>query len=642
MGKVILDEKQVTITNEIELVINCYRTAQIEAGFNDQTLDSRLAIDSPQLKSTSLINQGKAIASKAFERQFGQNHIILPPITLILTSQTDSFYQLYYESWIKAITTVFRSKWSFSAIDAPQITDKKIVNHHVFIMHLCFRLFAYSLQIGEDMKVDTGKYHFFLDNFTKKLIVEQQLLILPRLKSRDIQLDAVGLYLAGIHKHNLAALKQLLNSNSLFNSHRNAIVQAENLLKSIATIVTQQLIAYIDPNIKYEALDPNLCFYTFQKLQEHIVDKLKIRNNVGMNLALTFDNDELPYKQGVLRYLSNFSKKNCNLDKIKSIYSLLEQVRINRSLVAEVGNFIAGTGWLGILTGHIKLGALNQRLEKYFQNAAKILAISPEFMSTAAGGALARRGAANLQDLSIDSAKMSEHFQRLDDPAFLEWVKDQIGGNLRTLVELQQKHEIEIIDMSLCNSLLQILPTTNRDNTANSNQTANTPSFFITSNTKEKSAAFIETDLYSHTPPVCALENPNTATELVAPVDITAIDISPQAEQRSMLIQIEKLIQIASNKAEELRTGWFWYGTTKAEIISKAVRTARAVSKTSCNNQQKLLEVIEILDHALRWHRILPIGCLPTRSSSQLRNELIKFELTNTEEASDDERSLNI
>lgn len=447
MGQITLDKKKVTINKETQFVLSCYSKALLEAGFTgENSINSNLLITDKRTK-TGVKAKLKSATARITNKDHGHEYIELPMIIITFVYKTDSFYKEYIESWISEIKQIDRNKFLPTGdLSYDEITQEKIYSPHVLAMHLAWRLFAFSLSAGEAVNADTQRYHEFLQLFSRKLLGEGCPFYL-----NSKQLDSVGKYLGDNHNKWLKHLSQLLASRTMFNSHLITFQMAENALSKTEKIITKQLIAYLDKDTKKNMIDDVCYAYYFKEVQQHINKKTKTGKVTTQTLSFS-DHKKLPYKAAIIEYVNSKDKKyDCK--QIETLYSLLEEIAINRAIVSGVQAFVETTGWLGILTGLIRLDALDERINRFIANVSKTL-VAPEktiLKGTTASSALMAVQACNIDDLVNKFVSLSTAFKTLTDPDLMAWVKNEIGGNLKTLQSLQETHDIVIIDMENSN-----------------------------------------------------------------------------------------------------------------------------------------------------------------------------------------------
>jgi hypothetical protein len=144
---------------------------------------------------------------------------------------------------------------------------------------------------------------------------------------------------------------------------------------------------------------------------------------------------------------------NYDHPKLNGLYGLLTEIVNLRAIFSEVGKFVNATGWLGFLTGLIQLESLNSRKNEFISTATRTLKLldHDSIMKAPAGKALVNVKANNLDNITKENKSLSQQLQTLNNPEFLESVVKNINDNLLALANLQEKYDIQIVNLSMCN-----------------------------------------------------------------------------------------------------------------------------------------------------------------------------------------------
>lgn len=448
MGKINLVAKKVTITKDILFVIECYNAALMDAGFTEEhPIDARLSF-ADELQKKGFTNKVFGTIGRMLERDLGSAFVLMPFIDVQLDSKTEEFNRLFCGSWHDKIKEINRHKHlSLIKLDVEEITQTDVHKPHILIMHLCTRLFAFSLGVGEALK-GNNKYTTVLSLFANKLLGEG----CPLYHSADL-LDPIGIYLGCDFPVWVDNLKQLLNCQTMLTSHTQALQRTENLASTINNIIIKQLCAYLDRDVTKAQLHDESCRSTFTVIQDHIQENL-IRKDEQYSQLM--DSENPPTAQNmVMRYL-DVVKKTEDKQQIKALYTLLEKTKDVREIIQGVQTFIAATGWLGILTGMLQLNTLDQFIKNYLTEATNLLKIPSNcnLLRTTAGSALIAVRASNLNSSEADVIELSSNFSNLQNTDFLNWVIRYYLDAIKTLSTVGQKYGMSILDVNKCSGLL--------------------------------------------------------------------------------------------------------------------------------------------------------------------------------------------
>ncbi len=455
-----LNQQTISVYNGTETVVKLYHQALAECRLitseavpegreykvvEGTHFDSRLIID-PPVNRSGLGNRISRQVERVIDGHFGGRARNLNSLELDIGSP-DLFevYLTYIDEWSSILSNLdMGNLFTPDGLSDEEIARVKVNNNRILVMHLIARLVLFVICQDNILKIDHENVFKAIDIFIDKLISHQTLF------RTSGSMDSLAQHLAGKHANFIGCFVDIVNSLRQFETHTKAMFDMDELMYNLTGVAQRQMIAYWEP------ATPTASFANsnYRRVLREIEEKIVAINSSSTDSSIqtfpqTFENIHTlilaSAKLAASPYKSNLT----------ALYTLLREINDFRLLIQNVRGLISTTGWMCLLGDFLKLNVLGEHLKNFFNDRAKTVLDIASQEPRLPGNSKAFAGLGTVSALNVRHAgaivsKITQATRAIDNEELRAMVWKKIYQSVGTILNIQDKLGIEIVDKKKC------------------------------------------------------------------------------------------------------------------------------------------------------------------------------------------------